>query len=152
MRATFASFGASKAPAWRASQSFSSHKKKLPSASAAHGLRAREAVSRPVAEYLAALDAALPLEPQLVEPAHVSPTDPQAAMTCKHGPGRYVYAINPLLDLDTDCILDVEATPACFSAEVAATRTLVSRVKDELSLAPESLAADKAYGNGPLLG
>ena len=44
--------------------------------------------------------------------------------------GAIAYAINPLLDLDTDCILDVEATPARFSAEVA---------------------AGKAYGNGPLL-
>ncbi len=136
-------------------QADASWEKKLPGATAADSLRAREAVSRPVAEYLAALDAALPPEPDQpapVEPAHVSPTDPQAAFTCKHGPGRFAYAINPLLDLDTDCILDVEATPARFSAEVAATRTLVSRVKDKLGIAPDSLAADKAYGNGPLLG
>ena len=82
----------------------------------------------------------------------MSPTDPQAAFTCKHGPGRFAYAINPLLDLDTDCILDVEATPARFSVEVAATRTPLSRVKEKLGIAPVSLAADKAYGNGPLLG
>ncbi|MCB8835370.1 transposase, partial [Escherichia coli] len=80
------------------------------------------------------------------------PTDPQAAFTSKHGPARYAYAINPLLDLDTDCILDVEATPARFSAEVAATRTLVSRAGTRLDIAPESLSADKAYGSGPLLG
>ena len=132
-----------------------SWEKKLPGATAADELRAREAVSRPVTEYLAALDAALPPEPGQpapVEPTHVSPTDPQAAFTCKHGPGRFAYAINPLLDLDTDCILDVEATPARFSAEVAATRTLVSRVRNKLGIAPASLAADKAYGNGPLLG
>jgi hypothetical protein len=118
-------------------------------------LRAREAVTRPVAEYLAALDAALPPEleqPAPVERAHVSPTDPQAALTCKHGPARFAYAINPLLDLHTDCILDVEATPARFSAEVAATRTLLSRVRTKLGITPASLAADKAYGNGPLLG
>lgn len=136
-------------------QADASCEKKLPGATAADSLRAREAVTRPVAEYLAALDAALPPEPDEpapVEPAHVSPTDPEAALTCKHGPARFAYAINPLLDLDTDCILDVEATPARFSAEVAATRTLVSRVKAKLGVAPESLAADKAYGNGPLLG
>ena len=132
-----------------------SWEKKLPGATAADSLRAREAVTRPVAEYLATLDAALPVaadEREPIEPVHVSPTDPQAAFTIKHGPGRFAYAINPLLDLDTDCILDVEATPARFSAEVAATRTLVSRVKAKLGVAPESLAADKAYGNGPLLG
>ncbi len=33
-----------------------------------------------------------------------------------HGPARYAYAINPLLDRDTDCVLDVEATPARFAA------------------------------------
>ena len=136
-------------------QADASWEKKLPGATASDVLRAREAVSRPVAEYLAALDAALPREPEEpahIEPAHVSPTDPQAAFTIKHGPGRFAYAINPLLDLDTDCILDVEATPARFSAEVAATRTLVSRAKDKLDIAPASIAADKAYGNGPLLG
>jgi transposase len=136
-------------------QADASWEKKLPGATAADELRTCEAVSRPVAEYLAALDAALPPEPDepaRVEPAHVSPTDPQAAFTCKHGPGRFAYAINPLLDLDTDCILDVEATPARFSAEVAATRTLLSRIRTKLGITPASLAADKAYGNGPLLG
>ena len=136
-------------------QADASWEKRLKGATAADELRPREAVTRPVAEYLAALDAALPPEPDEptpVEPKHVSPTDPEAAFTCKHGPGRYAYAINPLLDLDTDCILDVEATPARFSAEVAATRTLVMRAEARLGVAPESLAADKAYGNGPLLG
>ena len=136
-------------------QADASWEKKLPGATAADDLRAREAVSRPVAEYLAALDAALPPEPDEpmpVEPTHVSPTDPQASFTRKGGFAHYAYAINPLLDLDTDCILDVEATPARVSAEVAATRTLVARVKAKLGVAPESLAADKAYGNGPLLG
>ncbi|WP_375244912.1 transposase [Sphingomonas parapaucimobilis] len=132
-----------------------SREKKLKGTSAAEELRAGETVSRPVAEYLAALDAALPPnpdEPAPVEPLHVSPTDPQAALTCKHGPAQYAYAINPLLDLDTDCILDVEATPARFGAEVAATRTLVSRARTRLGIQPSSLAADKAYGSGPLLG
>ncbi len=53
------------------------------------------------------------------------------------------YASNPLPDLETDRILDVEATPARFSAEVAATRTLVARVKAKLGIAPTSLAVDK---------
>ena len=132
-----------------------SWEKKLSGATAADELRARDTVSRPVAEYLSALDAALPVasnEPEPIEPKHISPTDPQAALTRKHGPARYAYAINPLLDLDTDCILDVEATPARFSAEVAAARTLIKRAKAKLGIAPVQLAADKAYGNGPLLG
>ena len=132
-----------------------SREKKLKGADAADELRAGVSISRPVAEYLAALDAALPPdpdEPDTVNPTSISPTDPEAALTCKHGPARYAYAINPLLDLDTDCILDVEAMPARFASEVAATRTLVSRVGTTLSITPESLAADKAYGSGPLLG
>ena len=132
-----------------------SRERRLKGADAADELRARDTVSRPVAEYLAALDAALPPgpdEPAPVEPASISPTDPQAALTCKHGPARYAYAINPLLDLDTDCILDVEATPARFAAEVAATRTLVSSAGTKLGIEPASLSADKAYGGGPLLG
>lgn len=132
-----------------------SWEKKLSGTTAADELRARDTVSRPVAEYLAALDAALPVaadEREPIEPKHISPTDPQAALTRKHGPARYAYAINPLLDLDTDCILDVEATPARFSAEVAAARTLITRAKAKLGIVPVQLAADKAYGNGPLLG
>ena len=131
-----------------------SREKKLKGADAARELRARESISRPVAEYLAALDAALPPdpdEPAPVDPTSISPTDPQAALTCKHGLARYAYAINPLLDLDTDCILDVEATPARFAAEVAATRTLVLRARTRLGVEPASLSADKAYGSGPLL-
>ena len=97
---------------------------------------------RSVAECLAALDAALPGaadEREPTEPKHISPTDPQAALTRKHGPARYAYAINRLLDLDTDCILDVEATPARFSAEVAAARTLITRAKASSASHPSSL-------------
>lgn len=66
--------------------------KKLNGAAAADELRALDKVSRPVAEYLAALDAALPVtadEPEPMDPKHISPTDPQAALTRKHGPARY---------------------------------------------------------------
>lgn len=59
-----------------------SHEKKLKGATAAEELRAGEAISRPVAEYLAALDAALPAnpdEPAPSEPMYVSPADPKAA-------------------------------------------------------------------------
>ena len=38
-----------------------------------------------------------------------------------------------------------------LSSEVAATRILVSHVGTTLGITPESLAADKAYGSGPLL-
>lgn len=133
-----------------------SREKKLKGADAVDERRARESVSRPVAEDLAALAAALPPgpdEPASVEPASISP-DPQATLTCNHRPARYAYAINPLLDLRFGCILYVEAPPppARFAAEVAATRTLVSRIRTKLGIAPASLSADEAYGSGSLLG
>lgn len=106
-----------------------SREKKLKGADAAAELRAGESISRPVAEYLAALDAALPPdpdEPAPVDPTSISPTDSQAALTCKHGPARYAYAINPLLDLDTDCILDMEACPFRSRGRV--------RISDPMSL------------------
>lgn len=45
----------------------------------------------------------------------------------------------------------MKSTPARFVAEVATTRTLVSRIGTKLGIAPASLSADKAYGSGPLL-
>ncbi len=113
-----------------------------------------ERQARPVRKYLAALDAALPAAPDEREPAapkYTSPTDPQAAWSIKHGPGRFSYATNYLIDSETSVILDVEATPARLGAEVAATRTLVTRAADRFGFHPERLAADKAYGSAGLL-
>ena len=105
-------------------------------------------------EYLAALDAELPAAPDEREPAmpkYTSRTDPQAAWSVKHGPGRFSYATNYLIDGETSVILDVEATPARLGAEVAATRTLLRRAADRFAVSPERLAADKAYGSAGLL-
>jgi hypothetical protein len=60
-----------------AQQANASRDKKLKGADAVYELRARGRVSRPVAEYLAPFDAALPPSPDgpaSVEPASVSPT------------------------------------------------------------------------------
>ena len=61
----------------------------------------REAQARPVREYLDALDAAAPPEPD--EPRHeapkyLSPTDPGAAWSIKHGVGVFAYETNLLVD------------------------------------------------------
>jgi transposase len=131
-----------------------SWEKKLAGATAADELRARERVARPVQEYLDALDAAAPPppnEPAPVDPKKVSETDPGAGWSTKHGVGRFAYAINPLIDTETQLILDVEATPARLAAEVGATKVLVQRVQERWGEKPMHLAADKAYGTGLLL-
>jgi hypothetical protein len=48
-------------------------------------------------------------------------------------------------------IVDVEATPARWTAEVASTRLMIDRTKSRLDLQPEKLAADTAYGSGFML-
>jgi hypothetical protein len=102
-----------------------SYEKKLKGASAADELRARETIARPVREYLDALDEAAPPspdEPEPQDPKHVSEIDPQSAFSQKAGYDRFAYAVNPLLDTETQLILDVEATPARFAAAVGATK------------------------------
>ncbi len=136
-----------------------SYEKKLDGKTAADEFRAferrmRQNVTRPVREYLDALDAAAPPqpdEPEIKDPKQVSPTDPQSGFSQKGGYGRYAYSINPLLDTETHLILDVEATPARFAAEVGATKVLIERLQGQRGIVPTHLAADKAYGSAPLL-
>lgn len=128
--------------------------RKFTGAASADAWDEQERQARPVRDYLAALDAALPAAPDEREPAppkYTSPTDPQAAWSIKHGPGRFSYATNYLIDSETSVILDVEATPARLGAEVAATRTLITRAANRFGFHPERLAADKAYGSAGLL-
>ncbi len=69
-------------------------------------------VSRPVGEYLAALDGdTSPINPER-KPRALSPTDPAAAWTTR---GRHKvmfgYSLNYLIDMENAVIVDVEATP-----------------------------------------
>jgi transposase len=110
-------------------------------------------VTRPVREYLDQLDkaaglGALPGEsPQ--PPKALSLTDPQAALTSK---GRsklvFAYGTNYLIDTKAAIIVDVEPSPARWTAEVAATRTMIERATKRFGLTPKRLAADTAYGSG----
>jgi hypothetical protein len=110
-------------------------------------------ITRPVREYLEQLDkaaglGALPGEsPQ--PPKSLSLTDPQAALTSK---GRskiaFAYGTNYLIDTKAAIIVDVEASPARWTAEVAATRTMIERATKRFGLTPKRLAADTAYGSG----
>jgi hypothetical protein len=79
------------------------------------------------------------------EPQVTSLTDPAAAWTSK---GRsklsFAYGTNYLIDNKLAVIIDVEATPARWQAEVAATKTMLERTKERLGLHPQRLAADTA--------
>jgi transposase len=103
-----------------------------------------EKLARPVREYLAALDQAAAAEAAKTEdadhdmppgnpptpPKVTSLTDPSAAWTNK-GQRKvgFAYGTNYLIDLQRAIIVDVEATPARWSAEVATTKTMLGRVR-----------------------
>jgi hypothetical protein len=48
-------------------------------------------------------------------------------------------------------IVDVEATPARMSTEVASTVTMINRTEKRFAMLPKNIAADTAYGTGRLL-
>ncbi len=107
-------------------------------------------LTRPVREYLAALDAA---EDKRVPPKQVSPSDPASQWTAAPGgPAFYAYSTNYLIDVDAGIIVDVEASPSPRSAEVLATRTMVERVEQRFDLKPRHLIGDTAYGTAAMMG
>jgi len=85
-------------------------------------------------------------------PKVTSLTDPAAAGTSK-GQMKvgFAYGINYMIDTRNAVIVDVEATPARWSAEVAATKTMLERIKKRFDLTASRLAADAAYGSGLML-
>ena len=113
----------------------------------------REAASRAVREYWEGLDGALPdLEGvERTAPKHVSLTDPAAAWSIKHGPGRFAYGLNAVIDTASGIVLGVEAAPARLGDEPRASRVMIERLRERHGLAPRVLTADKAYGSGPHL-
>jgi IS5 family transposase len=76
-------------------------------------------ISRPVREYLAALDDAK-IEKSI--PKNISLTDPAAQWSAAGGPAFYAYSTNYLIDIDTGIVVDVEATPAHKLDEIHATK------------------------------
>jgi len=113
----------------------------------------RQAASRPVQEYLVALDSeASPNNPDQ-PPKALSPSDPAAAWTTRgHHKVQFAYSINHLVDLQEGVIVDVEATPTRISKEVDAAEVMLDRVQNRFDLKPDRIAADVAYGTGELLG
>jgi transposase len=117
----------------------------------------RAAVSRTVQDYLIALEQQNPIEstddsPSSREkaPTTVSTTDPDAAWARKYGTASFAYLDHYLIDMPSQIILGVEATPARFRQETLAARRMVEHV-EHLGVRPESLSADKAYGSGEFL-
>ncbi|MEE8454925.1 MAG: IS1182 family transposase [Limibaculum sp.] len=109
--------------------------------------------SRPVREYLVALESENPPINPSQKPKAMSPSDPCAAWTAR---GRnkimFGYSLNYLIDMENAVILDVEATPTRISKEVDATETMIDRTEDRFGLKPNRLAGDVAYGTGEMLG
>ncbi len=113
----------------------------------------KQRASRPVREYLAALESENPPINPDQEPKALSPSDPAAAWTTR---GRHKvmfgYSLNYLIDLEGSVILDVEETPTRISKEVDATETMIERTDERFALKPKYLAGDVAYGTGEMLG
>jgi transposase len=109
--------------------------------------------SRPVREYLVALESENPPINPKQKPKAMSPSDPCAAWTTR---GRHKvmfgYSLNYLIDMENAVILDVEATPTRLSKEVDATETMIDRTEDRFGLKPDRIAGDVAYGTGEMLG
>ena len=123
-----------------------------------------EDVTRPVREYFEALGAAasaeaapadddMPPGNPAAEPKFTSLTDPAATWTNKgQMKVTFAYGDNYLIDLRAAIIVDVQATPARWSAEVAVTKTMLARTETCFGLKPARLAADPAYGSGLMVG
>ena len=109
--------------------------------------------SRPVQEYLVALESDNPPVNPDQAPKAVSPCDPAAAWTTR---GRhkvmFAYSLNYLIDMENAVVVDVEATPTRISKEVDATETMIARTEERFALKPKHLAGDVAYGTGEMLG
>jgi len=114
-------------------------------------------VSRTLHEYLVEVETTNPTpspedQSPSTESSKISASDPDATWATKGGvPPQLSYYDNYLIDNASNVILDVEATPARFSQEVAAARTMIERAEATFSIEPQSLGADKAYGSGEFL-
>jgi len=108
-----------------------------------------EQASRPVREYLAALEQANPIPPP---PKRISLTDPAATWTAAAGPAIFAYSTNYLIDLKAGVIVDVEASSVTKTAEIEATKTMIDRVEEKFSIKPQRLVGDTNYGIAAMLG
>lgn len=108
-----------------------------------------EQASRPVREYLAALEQANPVLPA---PKRISLTDPASTWTAAAGPAIFAYSTNYLIDLKAGLIVDVEASAVNKMAEVEATKIMIDRVEEKFAIKPQRLVGDTNYGVAAMLG
>ncbi|MCM2308770.1 MAG: transposase [Sulfuritalea sp.] len=108
-----------------------------------------EEATRPVREYLAALDET---NDSGTPRKSISLTDPAASWTAAPGgPAFFAYSTNYLIDLKAGIILDVEPSAVNKAAEVEATQTMMERVENKFDLKPERLVGDTNYGSAAML-
>lgn len=105
-------------------------------------------LTRPVEEYLAALDAANPAAP----PKYVSITDSAASSTATAGPAFFAYSTNYLIDVKAGIIVDVESSQSRHASEAQATPTMIDRVEQRLEIIPHRLIGDTSYRSASMLG
>lgn len=108
-----------------------------------------EQASRPVREYLAALEQANPVPPA---PKRISLTDPASSWTAAAGPAVFAYSTNYLIDLKAGLIVDVEASAVNKAAEIEATKIMIDRVEEKFAIKPRRLVGDTNYGVAAMLG
>jgi len=108
-----------------------------------------EDMTRPVREYLAALEDS---NPPHTPPKAISLTDPAATWTTTGGPAFFAYSTNYLVDLKAGMIVDVEASTVNKLAEVNATKTMIDRVEQKFDMKPARLVGDTNYGIAAMLG
>jgi hypothetical protein len=106
-------------------------------------------MTRPVREYLAALEEA---HPPPTPPKAISLTDPAATWTTTGGPAFFAYSPNYLVDLKAGMIVDVEASSVNKMAEVNATKVMIDRVEQKFNMKPARLVGDTNYGIAAMLG
>jgi hypothetical protein len=114
---------------------------------APRAFRRTSAISRPVREYLAALDQS---EVAKSSPKGTSLTDPAAQWTGAWGPAFYAYSANYLIDIAAGIVVDVEATPAHTTDEINAAKTMIDRVEGRFDLKPDRLIGDTNYGTAEI--
>lgn len=79
-------------------------------------------------------------------------TSPSAWTSKGARKASFAYAVNYLVDLKRAIVVDVAASPARWTEEVATTAVMIERTRRRFGLKPSRLAADAAYGSGRLIG